>query len=57
MIDRKYFPSCFFSQTANSFHLLPGSQNNVPLQLLVEILKRGIGVGSPENLAAGHLNY
>jgi hypothetical protein len=27
------------------------------LQLSVEILIRGIGVGSPEKLAAAHLNY
>ena len=28
----------------------------VSLQLLVEILMRGIGVGSPEKLAAAHLD-
>jgi hypothetical protein len=28
----------------------------VSLQLSVEILMRGIGVGSPEKLAAAHLN-
>jgi hypothetical protein len=32
-------------------------KKEVSLQLSVEIHMRGIGVGSPEKLAAAHLNY
>jgi hypothetical protein len=44
--------------TQNHEKLKKKSFLNVPLQLSVEILMRGIGVGSPEKLAAAHLdNY